>query len=202
MKVRRLQIESQEMARISVQSQMARLSINVPIRRIKAVQQHHAQMTVSRKSPGMEIDMESLRNNTGLKSIETLTRELTARAFAQARQGIKNIENNGDYVAVQPRKGNPIAEISRMAMLRTKTASTSGKAADPTVSVKSDPGSLNINWSLQDVSITWDDYQTPTIKVEPKPSVNIVMSQEPRLEFKVVEHSFPPESGRTVDQQI
>jgi hypothetical protein len=202
MKIRRLQIESQQMARISVQAQMARLSISMPIRRIKAVQQHRAQMTVSRKNPSLEVDMESLRNNIGLKSIGTLTREIAAQSFAQARQGTKNIENNGDYVAALPHEGNPIAQISRTAMLRTKTVSAPAKAADPTVSIKGNPGSIKINWSLQDVSIIWDEYQTPIITVDPKPSVNIVMAQEPRLEFKVVEHSYPPESGRTVNEEI
>jgi hypothetical protein len=201
MKIRRLQIESQQMARISVKAQLARLSIDAPIRGIKAVQQRRAQMTVNRENPSLEIDMVNLRNNIGLKSVRTLTQETASQSLAHARQAIKNIENNGDYVAQLPRTGNPIAQISRSKLVRSIPAPTPRGVSDPTVSVKSDPGSLSIDWSMQDLSITWDDFQTPTITIEPKPSIDVVLVQEPRLEFKVVEHSFPPESGRTIDKE-
>lgn len=202
MKVRRLQIESEQMARLSIETQMARLSINAPVRRIKAVQQQRVQMTVSREYPSLEVNMESLRNNIGLKSVGTLVQESAAQAVSQAQQGIKNIENNGDFVSALPRRGNPIADIARSTMLRTKQAAPSGRASDPTVSVKSNPGSLSIDWSLQDISISWDDYQSPIITVEPKPSVDVMLVQEPHLEFKVVEQSYPPETGRTIDEAV
>lgn len=202
MKIRRLQIESQQMAQLTVEAQMARLSINAPVRRIKAVQQQRAQMTVDREYPSLEVDMQSLRNNIGLKSVGTLVQESASQAYEQVRQGIKNIENNGDYIATLPRRGNPIAEIARSTMLRVKQASTTGGVSDPTVAVKSDPGSLSIDWSLQDISITWDDYQTPIITIEPKPSIEVVLAQEPHLEFRVVEQSYPPETGRTIDQAV
>ena len=191
------------MARISVQAEMARLSINAPTRRIKAVQQNRAQMKVIRKHPSIKVDMTSLRNNIGLKSIKTLTREIAAQSVAQAKQGIKNIENNGDFVAAFSGSGNPIAEIARRAMLQTRRVpSAPGRAVDPTVNVKSDPGSLRIDWSMQDISITWDDYQAPVITIEPKHTVDVVLVQKPHLEFRVVEQSYPRESGRTVDEEI
>ncbi len=190
------------MARISVQAQLARLNIDVPMRRIKTVQKPRAQMTIDREKPSLEINMESLRNNIGLKSIRTLTREIAAQSFSQVRQAIKNIENNGDYAATLPQRGNPIAQIARNAIVSARPAPAPRGASDPTVSVTSNPGSLNIDWSMQDVSITWDDYQTPVITIEPKPSVDIVLEQEPHLAFKVVEHTYPPESGRTIDEEV
>ncbi|NLA87640.1 MAG: hypothetical protein GX847_10270 [Clostridiales bacterium] len=202
MKIRRLQIESHQLARLSIQMQMAGLSIKTPIRRINTVQQQRARMEINREYPRMKVDMESLRNNTGLKDIWTMTKEIAAQSFAHARQAVRNIENNGDYVAKPHHKGNPIAEIARRVMLRTKVPSTPGKAVDPTVDVKSDPGSLSINWSLHDVLITWDDYQTPIITVEPKPSIDITLAQKPHIEFKIVEYTYPPESGRNVDEAI
>lgn len=202
MKIRRLQVESQQMARLTVQVQMAQLSINAPMRTIKTVQQQRAQMKVNREYPTLQVDMESLRNNIGLKSVGTLVRENASQAQAQVRQGIKDIENNGDYVATFPRSGNPIAEVSRRAMHRVKQSPPAGSAVDPTVPIQSNPGSLSIDWSLQDMSITWDDYQNPIITFEPKPSVDFVLAQEPQLEFKVVEQSYPAETGRTIDKAV
>lgn len=202
MKIRRLQIESRQLARLSIEAQLARLSIDAPVRRIKDVQQQRAQMKINREGPSLEVDMQSLRNNIGLKSVATLARESASQAAAQIRQGIKNIENNGDYVAAMPHRGNPIGTISRSALLQVKQPPPPRGASDPTVSVKSNPGSLSIDWSVQDISITWDDYQAPIITIEPKPSVEVVLAQEPYLEFKVVEQSFPPETGRTIDEEI
>jgi hypothetical protein len=68
--------------------------------------------------------------------------------------------------------------------------------------MKSDPGSLSIDCSMHDISITWDDYQAPVITIEPKPSVDIVLVQEPHLAFRVVENTYPPESGRTIDKEV
>jgi hypothetical protein len=202
MKIRRLQIETHQMARISVKAQLARLNINAPMRRIKAVQQQRAQMTVKREDPSLKVNMESLRNNTGLKSLGTLRREFSSQALAQAKEGIKTIENNGDFIAAQPRQGNPIAQLARNAIVRAKPTPPPRGASDPTVSVTGNPGSLSIDWSVQDVSITWDDYQAPLITIEPKPSVDVVLVQEPQLTFRVVEHTFPPESGRTIDKEV
>lgn len=202
MKIRRLQLESRQMARIDIQAQLARLSINAPMRGIQTVQQQYAKMTVRRENPNLEIDMESLFNNIGLQRAGTLTREMRSQSYAQVRQAIKNIENNGDYVAALPSQGNPIAAIARTAMLRTKSVSTSGSAPDPTVHISSNPGSLSIDWSTQDLSITWDDYQAPIITFDPKHSVDVILVQKPHLEFKVIEQSFPPESGRRIDQEV
>lgn len=190
------------MARLSVEAQLAQLSINAPMRRIKAIQQQRAQMTVKREDPSLEIDMTSFRNNNGLKSVATLARESASQATAKVKQSIKNIENNGDRVAAQPRNGNPIAQIARSALVSIKQPAPPRGASDPTVSVMSEPGSLNIDWSVQDMSITWDDYQNPVISIEPKPSVEILLAQKPTLEFKVVEQAFPPETGRTIDKEV
>lgn len=202
MRIRRLQIESSQMARISIQAQMARLSINAPLRRINSIQQQSAQMSVDKENPSLEVDAESLRNNIGLKSPATLTREAASQSVDQIKQTIKKIENNGDYVATLPRSGNPIPQIARNALLSPKPAAPPRGVSDPTVSIKSNPGSLSIDWSMQDLSITWDDYQTPVITIEPKPSVNVVLAQEPYIEFKVVEQAYPPESGRTIDKEV
>ncbi len=190
------------MARLSIDAQLARISINAPTRRIKAVQQQRAQMTVDREFPSLEVDMQSLRNNIGLKSVGTLVRESAVKAAQHVKQAIKDIENNGDYIAALPRSGNPFAQISRSALVSVKQPPAPRGISDPTVSVKSNTGSLSIDWSMQDISIKWDDYQNPIITIETKPSVEFALAQEPHLEFRVVEQSFPPETGRTIDQAV
>lgn len=202
MKVRRLQIESQQMARIGIEMQMARLNVDMKMRRMR-VDDQNPEMSLERVNPSLDVDMTRLRNNLGMKDINTLTRELGTRAVEHAQQAIKNIENNGDNVAKMPRSGNPIAQIARTAMLREKRPLPVGTGdMDGTVDIKSDPGSINIDWSIHDMSITWDDYQSPIITIEPKPSVDIMIEQEPHLKFKVIEQTYPPESGRAIDEEI
>jgi hypothetical protein len=189
------------MARLRIEVQLARLSIDYKHRRIKEIQQQSAQMKVSREYPSLQVDMRSLRNNIGLKNIEVLVRENVSQAYSSVQQSIKTIENSGDQIAALPRKGNAIAAIARQNMLRTRQPSVPRGVSDPTVGMKSNPGSLSIDWSLQDLTISWDDYQAPVITLDPKPSVNIELAQEARIEFKVVEQSIPPESGRTIDKE-
>jgi hypothetical protein len=202
MKVRRLQLDVDQMARLSIEIQMARLSIDYKHRKIKEVQQHSARMNVSRTNPSLDVDMQSLRNNIGLKNVEVLTQDNAAQAVSQAQQAVKTIENNGDYIAVLPKKnGNPIAAIARQTMLRTRQPAVPRGSSDPTVMIKGNPGTLTIDWSLHDITISWDDYQAPVITLDPKPSVDIELAQEARIEFRVVEMSIPPEAGRTFDKE-
>ena len=45
--------------------------------------------------------------------------------------------------------------------------------------------------------------QLPTIKVEPKMSIDIYMAQKPSIEYTVVEEYIPPEeTGATLDIQL
>lgn len=201
MQVRRLQLEAFQMARMSVKIQLARLSVEFKHRRIKEVRQPRAQMNVRRDYPSLEIDMQSVYDNIGLKSIETLMKESVAQAYSIARQATKTIENNGDMMAALPRKGgNPAAAIARRNMLRTRRPIQRG-VIDPTVRIKTNPGSLSIDWRIHDLVIKWDDYQLPVIILDPKPDVHVELAQKPRLEFKVVEQSIPPEAGRTIDRK-
>jgi len=201
MKVRRLQLEVNQMARLSAKVQLARLSVDFKYRRIKEVRQHRPQMKVRRENPSLKVEMRSLYENIGLKSIRTLAQESVALAQSQVREATKAIENNGDMMAALPRKGgNPVAEIAWRNMLKTRQPIRRG-LIDPTVPMKGDPGSFKIDWLIHDLVIKWDDYQSPVITLDPKPSVDVEMVQEPRLEFKVVEQYIPPESGRTIDEK-
>jgi hypothetical protein len=202
MKVRRLQLESMELARIRIEMQLAGLSIEAPMRRIQTIRNERPEMTVKREDPTIEVDMESLHNNIGLKSPMVLTQDRVAMAKSQSLQKIKDYENNGDAMAALPHKGNPIAAIARARLIHpNKPAQPSGQARDPLVTVEGHQGSLNIDWSIQDISIRWDDYQSPVITVDPKPFIDISLAQEGSVEFRVVEQSIPPETGRTIDAE-
>ncbi len=203
MKIRRLQVEEMTLPRINVDTTMARLSVHAPIRRIKTIHGQHPQMTVSRENPKIEVDMESLRNNIGLKSSATLVRDQAAKARAQSTQGIKDIENAGDAMAAIPHSGNPVAAIALAKITRmAPNLQGSGRAVDPTVDIKGHKGALSIDWSIQDISISWEEYQQPVITVDPKPSVEITLAQPGHIKFIVVEQSFPPEKGRSIDEEV
>lgn len=203
MKIRRLQIEEMTLPRISVDTTMARISVHAPIRRIKTIHGQHPRMTVSRENPKIEVDMESLRNNIGMKSSATLIQDQAAKARAQSTQGIKDIENAGDAMAAIPHSGNPVAAIALAKITRmAPNLQGSGRAVDPTVDIKGYKGTLSIDWSIQDISISWEEYQQSVITVDPKPSVEITLTQPGHMKFIVVEQSIPPEKGRSIDEEV
>ncbi|SHH83114.1 hypothetical protein SAMN02745823_01093 [Sporobacter termitidis DSM 10068] len=202
MKVCRLQLEAYELARLRANSQRAGLSLDYNYRGIKNIQQPSPQMTTNREDPSIEVDARNLRNNTGRKDIAAFMQDIVSQACSQAREGTKTIENNGDVVAALPhRGGNPIAEIARRKMLSVRQFAARQDVFDPMVNVSVNTGSFSIDWSIQDLTINWDDYQGPVLIVDPKPSVNIDLAQEARVEFKVVEETIPPETGNTIDEK-
>jgi hypothetical protein len=201
MRIRRLQLESWQMARLSVVTQMARLSIDAPIRKIKSIQQQRAQMIVNRENPSLEIDIQDIRGSVGRSSVNTLVQASASRAY-NIRQSINNGSYNSSNISALSHRGNPIILITRSRISSANQSDTSQAVIDGIASVKGNPGSLSIDWSLQDITISWDEYQAPVITIEPKPSVNVELAQEPFVEFKVVEQAYPPETGGTIDEAV
>jgi hypothetical protein len=202
MKVRRLQIE-QQMAQLQIDSRFARISIESKIRRMR-IEQQNAQMTVQREDPKIELDLEAFKDNIGLKEISTLTQESAARAHELAKQGIRETVSNGNYVGTLPSHGNSIAQIAMQNMLKPSAPQTNRSSVpDGAVKMKGNPGDFNIDWSRNDITISWDQYEIPVITVEPPPPyVTIALAQKPALEFSVVEQSIPPETGNSVDMKV
>lgn len=200
MRVRRIEIE-QQLAQIRVDSRMASLSVEMR-RRGMSVEQNNARMQVERSSPDIALDMREFRDNIGLKSVFTLTRESAARAQAQVSQSIKKFASNADFIGTLPQNGNPIAQVARRQMLEP-TVFDSGRSRVPEGAVKMEgkPGNLRIDWSKHDLVINWDQFQTPVITVEPKASVEVELAREPILEFTVVEEYIPKETGQTLDTE-
>ncbi len=201
MKVRRVQIEQQR-AQLKIDSQMASLSIDMPIRRMK-VEQRSAEMSVETEPARVKLDMEDFKNKIGIKSIYKLIDESSAQAIAHASEAIKEISNDGYFVGALPSNGNPIAELNRMKMLKVEEPKLyNGNVPDGTIKMEGTPGDIQIDWSSHEVKIIWDEYQTPSITVEPKASVNVELSPKPSIEFTVVEQTIPKESGRIVDTEV
>ena len=201
MKVRMLQLVENQMARLRVEFQMGRVSIDSRLRTIKQIDQHSAQMTVTRENPSIEANMESLRNNIGLKNDATLTRDMASEAVSRLEQSNREVKSFSSAVGSLPHSGNAIAQYARRALTSLPRVPSASGLVDPTVDIKANPGSININWSLQDVKIIWDDYQAPMIRLDPKPYVNVELEQDAHVEFRVVEQSIPPEAGRTIDEE-
>jgi len=200
MKVRRLEIE-QQLAQISVNSQMASLSIEMP-KRAMMVENKRARMTVERQSADIEIDMEDFRNHIGLKTMRTLNEEIAVRASAQADQGIKEIANDAKFIGTLPAGGNPIAQLAKSKMLEQKAPELNTGSVPPgSVKMRGKPGEFSINWSKHDLKINWDNFQSPTITVEPKATVDVKLAQEPSIEYTVVEVTIPAETGKMIDAQ-
>lgn len=191
MKIRRLQIE-QQMAKLQIESQIARLSIRSPMRRIKAVDRQNAQMIVVRERPSIQIENER-------KGVDILTRQNAPAPVLQDRQD----KTKGGYPSAALPGNNSVnsspARI-KIPVVRTTGIARSG-LADVERRITGNPGSLQIDWSIQDISISWDEYQAPIITVDPKPSVDISLAQEARIEIKIVEQTYPPETGEMVDEE-
>lgn len=192
MKIRRLQIE-QQMAKLHIESQIARLSIQSPIRRIKSVDRQNAQMIVEREGPSLEI--ENMRTR-----VDTLTRQDVPAAVTQVRQD----KINGSHAAAYLQGNNSVnTHPARVKITAVRTAGFAGGGhSDNGRKITGSPGSLQIDWAIQDISINWDEYQAPVITVDPKPSVEIWLAQEARVEIKIVEQTYPPETGEMIDEEV
>ncbi|MPM97961.1 hypothetical protein SDC9_145142 [bioreactor metagenome] len=165
------------------------------------VDQARAQMRVEQQAPEVELDMQAFRDTLGMKTMGTLNKQAAQRAKSTASQGIKDIAADANFVGTLPSEGNAIGKLARMRMMEVSTPQTGiGEGATGNVGMKGDPGKLQIDWDKHDLKITWNDYQTPVITVEPKPSVSVEMIQEPQVQITVVEMSIPPEVGVAMDQ--
>ena len=200
MKVRRLQIVQQK-AQIQIDSQMAYLSIEMP-KRIMSLETQRAKMNVKTQPAKVDLDMEDFKNKIGIKSMQTLNDQIAAKAFSHVTSTIKEIANDAAYIGTLPSSGNPIADLSRSKMLRVEEPKLyDGASLDGTIKMSGTPGDIQIDWTSNEVKISWDEFQSPSITVEPKASVNVEMVQKPSVEFTVVEQTIPAETGRILDAE-
>lgn len=198
MKVVRLQIE-QQMAQIQVSSQKARLGIESPHRKME-VNRQPAKMTVDNQLGSVALDSTSLKENTGRCSVFSLQRKYAAESVENAQNWIQKVVQDGDYVAQQPNPGNTWGTLAQEHMLEVDT-SDSGRSTVPQsgISMNGNGGHCKINWSPYELGVKWENYQSPNITVEQKPSVEVQLSQKPKITFEAKEEYIPPEIGQNVD---
>lgn len=199
MKVQRLQVE-QQMAKISVDSQMASLKIDTAQRRMR-VEQEDAQLSVNKTPSQIDLDIRGFFDDLGLRSPQSFSQQRTIEAQSDIQNTIKQIVQDGKFVAEQPPSDNRIGQLAKKKMLKSSVEEISGSVPKGPIGMKGIPGKIDINWSKNDVRIVWDEFQTPKIKVEPKASVKVHLEQEPRVEFKVVELEIPPDLGAALDAE-
>ena len=198
MKIQKLHIE-QQMARISVHSRMAAISIRAPRRKMK-ISYQDARMTAKSQPPGVKLDMRAFRNHNGIKDISAFLKENTAKAYAQAARGIRELVADGNYIGVLPGEGNRIGMLAKSRLLETREPEAGGGPVPyGPVKMEGYAGRLTVNWSKHDLKIEWDEFQVPQITVQPKASVHIDMVREPQIAVTVVEESIPPEKGGAID---
>jgi hypothetical protein len=200
-RIQKLQIE-QKFARISIQNQMARLQIRTPIRRIKEVDVKRAQMIVQRKGPRVQIDSGVLLRNTARGGLQHLLSVKAAEARQSLQKVIKNLNQKAKVMLESPDRSQIIAQNAMNDMLSVPEMYPKAEIGENPVAFGIDPGMLQIDWTEHEITIRWDEYQAPVIVVDPKPSVNIMLEQEPSIEIKVVEHVYPPEQGATVNTEV
>lgn len=201
MKVLRLQIE-QQMAKIGVEHQNARLKIDIKNRKMN-VERSQAIMTVEIEEGEIKLDMKDFFDNIGLKSARTLISDSVSAAKEKASAGIRKIAFNAKFMRDLPYTGNRIGQLYRSKVLEKYIPEIKVGVPNDDIKMYGDTGDIKINWHLNDVKITWDEMQLPSIKVEPKMSIDIYLSQKPSIEYTVVEEYIPPEeTGANLDVQL
>ena len=202
MKVDRLKIE-QQFAQIQINSTMAGLSIETH-RRGMRVEHQRARMSVERTPGSVKLDMKSYYRNIGLESAAEYTDNNVRQAYSDAQQGIQRIVSEGNQIGTLPGNGKQIAQVASNRMIQNTLTNNQSGGSVPAGAIKmeGDPGSLNINWQRYDMRISWDPFESPSITVEPKPSVRIEMLQEPKVEISVVEDYIELETGKNIDTEI
>lgn len=181
---------------------MARLQIRTPIRRIKEVDVKRAQLIVQRKGPRVKIDPTVLLRNTARGTLQHLITTKAAEARGSLQKVIQNLNQKAKEMLVTTDRKDLIAQQAMDNMLKVREFKPLANIGENPVSFGIDPGMLEIDWTDHEITIRWDEYQAPVIVIDPKPSVNIELEQEPSIEIKVVEYVYPPEQGATVNTEV
>lgn len=202
MKVQRIQIE-QEMARIQIESRRASLKVEQSERRSE-IKSQPAQMNVNRQKGSISIDMTALEQNTARMDPAALQQSFASQATAAAWDGVQELSSDGVFVAQQPNYGQSmIGKLARQKLIANEMPSTGRSPVPPVpVEITGDAGEFSIDWEPQVVEINWSELQAPTFSLEPRPSVEVNLVQEPSVTSTVVEMTIPAEPGHNIDIEV
>lgn len=201
MKVMRLSIE-QHRAQINIEIQRAQLHVERPDRYMEIIHER-PEMTVSLENAEVELDMDELKANIGLKTYGQLTAQAAADARAHANREIKEIVRTSKYIGDVTIHDNKVAKVAKDKMLEYHDPHM-GRSPVPPGAVEMDgkPGTIEINWSSYELSIDWVGEYMPEVYVKPTGSVNVEISTQPSVKISVSEVYIPALSGRNVNTEV
>ena len=198
MRVMRLEIDQQR-AQINIEIQQARLHVEMPDRRME-ITQTRPEMTTHLENGKVELDMDALKANTGLKTYAQMISEAAAEAKAEAQQGVADIVRTSKYISDVTIYGNKVAGAARADMLEVREPVMGHSPVPPgAVKMNGKPGALEIKWSGFELTIDWLGESTPEVYVEPPGSVNVELSTQPSVKINAAEVYIPESSGRNVN---
>ena len=198
MRFQKLQIE-QKFARISIENQMARLEIRTPMRRIRSINVKRPQMLVSRRWPSLQINSDVLKKNTARGSIQELLNLKAQEAKESLHKVVQNLNQKAKEMLETADRAGLIAQQAMDTLLSVRELKPKAELGENPVSFYIDPGELHIDWTEHEISIQWDEYQSPIIVLEPKPQVRVKLEQRQAIVIKVVEYVYTPEQGMTIN---
>lgn len=201
MKLMRLEIEQQR-AQLNIDIQQAQLRVEMPERRME-ISQTRPEMTTHFEQPDVELNMDALKENTGLQNYDVLTAQAAAAAHAKAQQGIRAIVSQSEYLGDVTTPGNKVAALMKDQMLEFKDPDMGHSPVPPgAVEMKGKPGSLEIEWSDFELTIDWVGENKPEVYLEPPSSVDVEISTRPEVKISVSEVYIPTASGRNLNTEV
>jgi hypothetical protein len=190
------------MAQIDIRIQQARLHLEMPDRRMEIVSKR-PEMRAFQEKPEVELDMDELKANMGLKTYDQMITEAAYNARTEARQGIRETVSQSKFIGDVTINGNKIAMVARDKMLEYSEPQMGHSPVPPgAVDMDGKPGTLEIEWSGYELSIDWSGEFMPEITVEPPSSVDVEISRPPRVKISVTEVYIPATSGRNVNTEV
>ena len=199
--ISRLLIE-QQFAALGIETTNARLHISTP-RPTFQIENIRPEMTIDREGPSFELDWQTVRNESGLRSPNNLSRTLRDKAYGQTMQYVAQAVQDGNQLGDVEHPGNRVAQIAKQSTRRrTQTEINIGLMPKHSPKVKWNPGHVNVNWSRHQLIVEWDTEFMPEFVVDPPYSVEIFLRDRPYIKISIAEGEAPYDPGRVVDTSL
>jgi hypothetical protein len=167
------------------------------------IQTEAAKMTVDRKNPTFQIDLQPYRDEVNLKQPDRLTADFGSQAHVASLDGIAEASRDGDFLASTEKPGNRVAQIARRKLQKSAQRELNIKAIPSRrPKVTWDPGYVHIDWSGHRISIDWEGEYMPELTVDPPYSIEVFLRNKPYFRITVEEGENPYQAGQRVNQAV
>jgi len=200
MAIQRLKID-QQFAEIGVRSTPARMNISHPRMNMR-IRTEAPQMQIDKKNASFKVNRRKINNESGLKAPLELAKTFRNKGRQGGLRGVKNAVDDGNFLGNMKMQGDRVPKLAKnkaMSALQKRELNI-GLMPQTSPEIQWDKGHMRINWSKHSVVIDWDGEYMPTMKIDPKYSVEVFMRTEPY--FRVMVEELPGTSGRYVDHAI